>query len=55
MLLVFLSALMWSFGGTIARFITVGDSWTVIFWRSVLGRRLPALLHGSGVTAGAAC
>ncbi|MBN9218054.1 MAG: DMT family transporter [Mesorhizobium sp.] len=34
MLLVFLSALMWSFGGTIARFITVGDSWTVIFWRS---------------------
>jgi drug/metabolite transporter (DMT)-like permease len=35
MLLVFLSALMWSFGGTIARFITVGDSWTVIFWRSV--------------------
>ncbi|RVA04675.1 DMT family transporter [Mesorhizobium sp. M7A.F.Ca.US.001.02.1.1] len=35
MLLVFLSALMWSFGGAIARFITVGDSWTVIFWRSV--------------------
>ncbi|MER9844666.1 DMT family transporter [Mesorhizobium australicum] len=34
MLLVFLSALMWSFGGTIARFISVGDSWTVIFWRS---------------------
>ncbi|RUX94524.1 MULTISPECIES: DMT family transporter [unclassified Mesorhizobium] len=34
-LLVFLSALMWSFGGTIARFITAGDSWTVIFWRSV--------------------
>jgi len=33
-LLVFLSALMWSFGGTIARFITVGDSWTVVFWRS---------------------
>lgn len=35
MLLVFLSALMWSFGGTIARFITAGDSWTVVFWRSV--------------------
>ncbi|KAA3450578.1 EamA family transporter [Mesorhizobium sp. SARCC-RB16n] len=35
MLLVFLSALMWSFGGTIARFINVADSWTVIFWRSV--------------------
>ncbi|TPL01910.1 DMT family transporter [Mesorhizobium sp. B2-4-14] len=34
-LLVFLSALMWSFGGTIARFITAGDSWTVVFWRSM--------------------
>lgn len=34
-LLVFLSALMWSFGGAIARFIEIPDSWTVIFWRSV--------------------
>lgn len=34
-LLVFLSALMWSFGGAIARFIENGDSWTIIFWRSV--------------------
>ena len=34
-LLVFLSALMWSFGGAIARFIETGDDWTVIFWRSV--------------------
>lgn len=34
-LLVFLSALMWSLGGTIARFIAVDDSWTVVFWRSV--------------------
>lgn len=34
-LLVFLSALMWSFGGAIARFIENGDSWAVIFWRSV--------------------
>lgn len=33
-LLVFLSALLWSFGGTIARFIEVADSWTVVFWRS---------------------
>jgi len=33
-LLVFLSALVWSFGGAIARFLEVGDSWTVIFWRS---------------------
>jgi drug/metabolite transporter (DMT)-like permease len=35
MLLVFLSALMWSFGGAIARFIETDDSWTVVFWRSV--------------------
>jgi drug/metabolite transporter (DMT)-like permease len=34
-LLVFLSALVWSIGGTIARFLEVDDSWTVVFWRSV--------------------
>jgi drug/metabolite transporter (DMT)-like permease len=34
-LLIFLSALMWSFGGAIARFIEADDSWTVVFWRSV--------------------
>jgi drug/metabolite transporter (DMT)-like permease len=34
MLLVFLSALFWSFGGTIGRFLDVDDSWTVVFWRS---------------------
>ena len=33
-LLVFLSALFWSFGGTIARFVEAPDSWTVVFWRS---------------------
>lgn len=33
-LLVFLSALMWSFGGAIARFIDTQDNWTVVFWRS---------------------
>jgi drug/metabolite transporter (DMT)-like permease len=33
-LLVFLSALVWSFGGAIARFIDSGDSWTLVFWRS---------------------
>ena len=33
-LLVFLSALVWSIGGTIARFLEVDDSWTVVFWRS---------------------
>ncbi len=34
-LLVFLSALMWSFGGAIARYIEIDDSWTVVFWRSL--------------------
>ncbi|TKT74144.1 DMT family transporter [Aquamicrobium sp. LC103] len=33
-LLVFLSALFWSFGGAIERFIEVDDSWVVVFWRS---------------------
>jgi drug/metabolite transporter (DMT)-like permease len=28
------SAIMWSFGGAIARYITVDDSWTIVFWRS---------------------
>ncbi|MFN4141608.1 DMT family transporter [Aestuariivirga sp.] len=28
------AALTWSFGGTIARFISVEDSWTVVFWRA---------------------
>lgn len=32
--LVAASALLWSFGGAIARFITVDDSWTIVFWRS---------------------
>ena len=34
-LLVFGSAAVWSFGGAIARFLSVSDSWTVIFWRSI--------------------
>ncbi len=33
-LLVAGSAVTWSFGGTIARFLTVEDSWTIVFWRS---------------------
>jgi drug/metabolite transporter (DMT)-like permease len=33
--LVALAAITWSFGGPIARFITVDDSWTVVFWRSL--------------------
>lgn len=35
MLLVAGSALAWSFGGVISRSLSVTDSWTVVFWRSV--------------------
>jgi drug/metabolite transporter (DMT)-like permease len=35
MVLVGLSALVWSFGGAIARSISIDDTWTVVFWRSV--------------------
>ena len=34
-LLVAGSAIVWSFGGAIARFLEVDDSWTVVFWRSL--------------------
>lgn len=34
-LLVFAAALAWSFGGVIARYLSVSDSWTIIFWRSL--------------------
>ncbi len=33
--LIFLSALAWSFGGAIARYIEVDSPWTVVFWRSL--------------------
>lgn len=29
------SAIVWSFGGAIARFLEVDDSWAIVFWRSV--------------------
>ena len=29
------SAVVWSFGGTLARFLEIEDGWTVIFWRSL--------------------
>jgi drug/metabolite transporter (DMT)-like permease len=35
LLLVFLSAFVWSTGGAIARFLEADDSWTVVFWRSL--------------------
>ncbi|WP_409525564.1 DMT family transporter [Nitrincola sp. MINF-07-Sa-05] len=34
-LLVFGAAFVWSFGGTFGRLLSVADSWTVVFWRSV--------------------
>ena len=34
-LLVFAAALTWSFGGAIARTLSVADSWAVIGWRSL--------------------
>ena len=34
-LLVFGSATVWSFGGAIARYLSVTDSWVTVFWRSV--------------------
>lgn len=34
-LLIFLSALFWSFGGTIVRFVEASDSWTIVLWRSL--------------------
>ncbi|MBU3738253.1 MAG: DMT family transporter [Rhodoferax sp.] len=33
-LLVFGSAAVWSFGGAIARFLHLDDSWAIVFWRS---------------------
>jgi drug/metabolite transporter (DMT)-like permease len=34
-LLVFLAAVCWSFGGTIERFVATDDIWTIVFWRSL--------------------
>ncbi len=47
------SALFWSFGGTIARFIGESDSWTVVFWRSVFATAflLGFLIWRDGVAA----
>lgn len=36
-LLVLSSAVVWSFGGAIARFISVDDAWTIVFWRATWG------------------
>jgi drug/metabolite transporter (DMT)-like permease len=59
--LVVASALVWSTGGLIVRSLTLADSWTTIFWRSVAatvflvgltfaehGRRAPSMIFGAG-------
>jgi len=33
--LVLASAIVWSFGGALKHFLGTGDSWTIVFWRSV--------------------
>ena len=33
--LVFLSAVIFSFGGALARYLDVEDGWTIVFWRSI--------------------
>jgi len=33
--LVLVSAIVWSFGGALKHFISSGESWTIVFWRSV--------------------
>ncbi|MBU2453227.1 MAG: EamA family transporter, partial [Proteobacteria bacterium] len=33
--LVLASAIVWSFGGALKHFIATGESWTIVFWRSV--------------------
>lgn len=45
------SAIIWSFGGAIARFIAVPDSWTVVFWRAAfaIAFLLAFMLYRDGV------
>lgn len=49
--LVFGAAATWSFGGAIARFLSVDDSWTIIFWRSLSAAvfLLGFMVHRDGV------
>ncbi len=35
LMLVLGSAIVWSFGGTLARFLDIDDAWTIVFWRSL--------------------
>lgn len=51
-LLVFGSAAAWSFGGAIARFLQVSDSWVTVFWRSLFASAflLGFMLYKDGPT-----
>ena len=46
LVLVFLSALFWSFGVAIARFVETPDSWAIVFWRSLFMSAFVALVLG---------
>ena len=50
-LLVLGSATAWSFGGTIARYLSVSESWTVVFWRAFFASvfLLWFMLHRQGL------
>jgi len=50
-LLVLGSAAAWSFGGTIARYLSVTESWTIVFWRAFFASvfLLWFMLHRQGL------
>ena len=50
-LLVLGSATAWSFGGTIARYLSVTESWTIVFWRAFFASvfLLWFMLHRQGL------
>ena len=50
--LVFLSAVIFSFGGALARYLDVEDGWTIVFWRSIFAAifLLGFMLLRDGVT-----
>ena len=50
-LLVLGSATAWSFGGTIARYLSITESWTIVFWRAFFASvfLLWFMLHRQGL------
>jgi drug/metabolite transporter (DMT)-like permease len=53
--LVLASAVVWSLGGAIARYLSVSDSWTIVFWRSLFAAAFLLVFmlwrHGAGGSA----